>query len=279
MAGPSLKDGFVQMSLDANSKATFDYLDKLNIRMKAFKRQALWAIATDLHQDVSDKIPTDKQYDKLRQSLKVGEMAGGAEPLFAVFVDGKSPNVKKIDSNKTLIYIRERKIPVKIKPEIQVLIDNGPWTVDTLPFWPSKKDAITIQRKVGKRILEKVAKMQKNQQTEVMSRLLKLGKKDITNAMKKRSRAAQQSNSVTDVSAQMSTLEFGGGSQRPLALWRVAIKNITNRTKTLLTRYKRINSTLNDIRDKNWNKYPIVNQKVTSAIIKSGDNFFKQVGG
>jgi hypothetical protein len=279
MKAPSLKDGFVQISLDADSKATFDYLDNLTPRMKAFKRQALWAMATDLHQDILDKIPTDKQYDKLRQALKVGELSDNRDPCFAVFLDAKAQDAKKIDGERTLIYIRERKIPVKVKPEVQILIDKGPWTVDTLPFWPSKKDAVTVQRKVGKRILDKVAKMQASQQADVISQLTKLGKRDITNAMKKKTADTKKTKSVTDVVMQMQTLEFGGGSQRPLALWRSSIKNITNRTKTLLTRYKRIDSTLNDIRNKTWDKYPIINQKVTSAIIKDGDQFLKKIGG
>lgn len=276
---PSLDDGIIQIDFDANTRTSFKFLNELDKRAKAFKRQAIWAIATDVKEAVVAKIPNDKQYDKLKKSLKVGEIAGNKEPSFAIFIDSKSTSVKKIEVNKTLIFIRQRKIPSRVKPEIQILIDRGPWTVDTLPFWPSNKDAVTVQRKVDVPTVNKIQKLQNSQKEEIRSKLIKVGAKGVADSMRKKASKLSLQKAIPDVAFQMQTLEFGGGTQRPVAPWRLALAQIKNMSKTIANRYKKISETFSDLRSQNWQKYPIVNDKVKSSLVQDADNFIKRIGG
>ena len=153
-------DDFIDLELDHEGKSTFKFVKELDKRADAIKRMFVWAMANDLYELVTEKIPKGKRYDKLIKSLKVGE---GDKGVFAVYIDNKAKGIKKIDAQKTLIYIRPRHIQDKPKKEIQILADYGPWTIDTLPFWPSRKDAVIVQRKVDQRTVSKIADKQDKQ--------------------------------------------------------------------------------------------------------------------
>lgn len=275
---PRFDDGFVPIDLDRKTIETFKYLKQLDKRMKAFKRMYTWAMTKDLYDLVVSKIPSGKRYGKLLKSLKIGELQGGDVPIFAVYIDNKAKGIKKIDGSRTVVYVRDRKIPTRIKPEIKLLIDKGPWTVDTIPFWPSKKDAVVIQRKVDKRTVEKIEKLQEKQKGDIRESLIKLGQKNVDMAVKSKAMGMAKAKAVPDVVYEMMSLEFGGGSQKPLALWRSSQAQLKTKSRTILSRYKNIYNTLYDIKYMGWRKYPTVTNKVKISQISAGKSFMKQIG-
>lgn len=272
---------FIDLEIDHSGKAILEYFKQIKDRGAAFKRQFLYAAATDLHELVVDKIPKDKKYGVLAKSLKVGELKNKDSSVFAVFIDNKAKGIKKVDTQNTVVYIRPRRVQDRIKKEIKLLSDRGPWTVDTIPFWPSRKDAVVIQRKVGRRIVEKISKMQAAQKDKVHRELQLLGQKNVDNAITKKNSDFKKAKAIPDVAYEMLTLEFGGGKERGKAMWRTSLLELKpSKMKSVMKRYRQIEQTMLDPRYKNYKKWPATgsSNRIKSAEIKSFIKFQKRLG-
>ena len=272
-------DSFVDLDLDHEGKSTSGFLGDLEKRATAFKRQLAWSLTQDLFELVTDKIPGNRKYKTLKDSIKVGECKDAKGSIFAVYIDNKAKGIKKIDTAHTVIYIRPRRRSDKPRKDVQLLADNGPWTTDTIPFWPTKKDAVIIQRKVGKRIVDKVNKMQAQNKSKISRQLTLLGQKDTNAAISKRSKDLKNVKAIPDVAYEMLTMEFGGGDQHALAIWRTSLMELyPGRAKTVYARYKQLKQTLTDSRYKNYDNWPTVDVKVKAAQLESFVKFQKMLG-
>lgn len=272
----SLGDDLIEFEATHETKATFKFMDEMPKRGKALKRMIAWALVNDLYELVVDKIPSDRRYDRMRDSLKIGE---GPRDVFAVFIDNKARNVKKVDSPVTLIYVKPRRIQDRIKPEIQLLADNSPWTVDTLPFWPDRRQALVVQRRVDKRIVDKIGKLREDSKSKIERQLFALGERSVASAMSKRRTQMRKAKAVPDIAFEMLTLEFGGGSKRGTAMWRSSLKELfPGRVKTVLKKYKQIKETISKPRSGVWKKWPRVDVKVKRTQLHSFVRFQKQLG-
>lgn len=126
---PKAENDFIELEETHESKATQKFISEMaGKRGTAFKRMIVWAMANDLYELVRDKIPGGRKYERLRDALTLGE---GPKSSFAVFIDNKAQRVSKMDAPNTLIYIKARRIQDRIKPEIKVLSDHSPWTMET----------------------------------------------------------------------------------------------------------------------------------------------------
>ena len=106
-----------------------------------------------------------------------------------------------------------------------------------------------------------------------------LGQKDTNSAMSKRGKGARRAKAVPDVAFEMLTLEFGGGNERGLAIWRNSLKELLpGKAKTVLKRYKQIQDALSDSRSNTWRNWPKVDTKIKSTQLKSFIKFQKQLG-
>lgn len=272
----SIGDSFIDLDTDAEGRATFKFIKELDKRADAFKRMFTYAVATDLLDLVKSKIPSTGQGAQLAKSLKVSE---GPNSVFAVSISSKSQNIKKTDAPVTLIYIKARRIQDRVRQDIKILQDYSPWTIDTLPFWPDKKQALIIQRKVDKKIVDRIAKLRQDSSKEVKNKLIKLGQKDTNSAISRKTIDFRKAKAIPDVAFQMLTMEFGGGSQRGMHMWRNALNElIPGKIKNIAERYKKIKLAMSDSRDNTWRSWPRVNDKIKSMELKSFIKFQKQLG-
>ncbi len=210
---------FLNIKTNHEGRANLHYLETMDRRALAFMRAYNWALTNDLYEMVKDGIPQGQKYGSLIKSLKLGELTGPKGSTFAVFIDSQSKHLKQMDAQRTVIYVRKRQVPTRVKPEIQILIDKGPWTMETIPFWPSKKDALIIQRKTDTRTADKITRLQKGQKDVIRRDLAKLNIKSVDQATKQKMMGGRKVKAVTDVANEMTTLEFGGGKKTFLANW------------------------------------------------------------
>lgn len=272
----SVDSDFIELELDHEGKSTFKFISELGKRGKAFKRMLVWAMANDLHELVISKIPGERRFSRLRDALVVGE---GPDDTFAVFIDTKASKVNKIDAPSTLIYVKPRRIQDRIRPEITILSNNSPWTVETIPFWPDSRQAMVVKRKVNKRIVDNITKLRNSQKLKVERELSALGQRSTDNAIARRRMSARKAKAVPDMAFEMLTLEFGGGSERGQAIWRRSLKElIPGKIKTVLKRYKQIQFAIGEPRSGVWKNWPRVDVKVKAVQLRSFIKFQKQLG-
>ena len=131
---------FAAVEPSIHNRGPAKYIETLEERRQAMLRAVPYVIAMDVLNGIRSRLPNTTEYRAYRESLKIAEIKGMKEGKFggfSIFADSKARRVKKVDRSKTVIYIRAKETRMDRPPEdVKILEDYGPWTVDTLPFWP-----------------------------------------------------------------------------------------------------------------------------------------------
>lgn len=254
------------------------FTDDLDKRMQAVKKMMVYIAAQELLTHLKDKIPDTDEYDDLRDSLTLSEIPG-KEPGYSVHASMKHRKVRKVDQARTVLYVRAKRGLLNPTPErIKFLEDYGPWTTDTIPFWPSKKLAVVVQRQVTKREADQIAKMQDKQKSKTAMEMQRLGVKE----QKKGGLASQRSRrnkAVPDTSFAALQLEYGGPGHRPVPAWRVGVGEVMRTgIKAAPRKYKELKQTFTDPYSNKWKRWPKVKDKVKVREARGFAPFMKKLG-
>jgi hypothetical protein len=266
---------------DSETGPGWRYVDQLEDRLKSIKRMFVYVAAQELLTNLKDKIPKTAEYRDLRDSLVLSEIPGGDEPSFSVHASLKSRKVKKVDQQKTVLYVRVKRGLLNPAPErIKFLEDNGPWTTDTIPFWPSKKWAVVVQRLVSKREADHIARMQRSQSGKISALMQKLSIKKL---QKDKAATASQrlrmNKAVPDTSFVAIQLEYGGEGHRPIPAWRVGVGDVMRSgIKTAPRKYRELKKALSDPDSTQWKRWPKVKDKVKVGVARGFTPFMKKLG-
>lgn len=185
-------------------------------RVEAVKHRILKEITTHVMDDVKARLPRDQT--ELRDSLQLGVLPG-RDPIYAVRSVAKRQKLNKREGGTTLLYV-QRSSSFLRNPAggVQVLIRHNPWTLDTLPYMPKRKDAVIVKRRADKKEVKKVRKMRMRDKVKWKASLDNAGIRQ-TAQLK-----PSQIEALSDLGHQSIQMEFGLGSQsaphwRPAVLW------------------------------------------------------------
>ena len=242
--------------------------EELEDRGASMHRIVSYLVAKEFYDLLMSKIPGGSKYRNLRQSLRISEVSAGKKgesAAYSVHVPVKSKRVRKMDVAKTVIYVRAKKRLNRPDPAVMLLEDKGPWTADTIPFWPSKREASVIQRKVSKEEAEKVSKMQKPNEGKIRAELLDLGKRVKKKKPGKPGHVGRKGKAVVDVAMQALDMEFGssGGPSNPI--FRKSVRAIKKGMKRLPEKYRVIKQAMLDPNSKKYKGYPPRVPKISSS--------------
>jgi hypothetical protein len=261
------KGSFFSISWDHNTDRTLRFNEDLDSRAFAATRMMMYAATKELLIGIKSMIPRKDEYKELLDSLKIVEIPGSKKKsAFAVTIDSKARKIKKIDIQRTVLYVRGKKKMDRKSPAITALEDMGPWTPDTIPFWPNKREAVVIQRKVTKREADKISKMQLDtkQKEKVASAFANLpGKKP---GKGNKDKVSRNGKAIPDLNMLAHTLEFGGPGQKAVPAWRTTIHNIiTMGLSKISKKYKQIDAAFTDPNSREWKKWPRNIEKASLA--------------
>lgn len=247
-------------------------------RSEAMMRATTYILAKETYEQVLGRIPGVDGYRELKDSLRVSRILAGT-PAYSVHVPSKGRRVKKIDVATTVIYVRVKKRLRKNRKDLMFLENNGPWTTDTIPFWPSYKVAAITQRKVTKRQADAVADRQKKVASRVKRELAAMGKKDARQSDQKDGAVKRNTKkAIPDLAMQGLNLEFGMSGQRSRPVFRPAINAVKGRAKSLAARYKIVVEAMTDPNTQRWKTFPPEKYKITSKQASEFDGFIKRLG-
>jgi len=192
-------------------------------RTAKLQARVAYTAAAVTYEDLLRRIPKTDANAGYRQSLEVVDVGGlpVGVAAYAIQANPKERKIKKVDLFRTVLYIRARRRLGKVKPEIEVLEQYNPWTPDTLPFAPSRKDATTISRMVSKREAMAVAEMRRRQRGQWRKKLDEVGVREIRKGT--RLEVPQKVSSLPDVAFEALRMEFGLGGVSPTPHWRPAL--------------------------------------------------------
>jgi hypothetical protein len=171
-----------------------------------------------------ERIPKKEEWKAYRMALRVYKVTGAdaVDAVYSIRVDLRHRAVRKVDPPKSILFV---KVPKKMrtpKREIVLLEKYNPWTYDTIPFVPSKADAVVIVRRVATREAVRVAKEKVRVLKKIRVEMARVGKR-----MRKASKVhvSKRASNIPDVVFEALKLEFGlGGAAKPH--WRPAIRDL-----------------------------------------------------
>jgi len=255
---------------------------ELEDRAKAMHRMVSYAAAQEVFEQILQGIPGGATYKELRRALRVSEVGGtkkGTESAFVVHAPVKSRRVKKVDVGKTLLFVRAKKRLSRPDPAIKLLEDTSPWTADTIPFWPSKKEAVVVQKKASKREVDNTAKAKKSSLIGVRNQLREMGRKVKKKKVGEPGHIGRKSKAVPDVGMLALELEFGGEGKRAKPIWRNALRGLkASGVGRLPDRYKVIREAWFNPNSKRWKRWPARMDKIGKNEAAKYKGFQKRLG-
>lgn len=219
MAGGAIQS---EISQHIESRSAMRFVDRMPKKIDRIKRAIVYAAAKQVHDRILKRIPDKPEFRDMRSGIRLNEIGTKeSEPAYSVNIPSRGRRIRTIDQPRTVVYVRAiRSRMTRTDPRIQYLEDHGPWTSDTIPFWPSDKQAVIVQRKVSKREADQIATKQKKAASKVRRELGDIGArigKEVPSKQPGRAKA------IPDVAYAVNQLEFGGGQGKRVPAWKLSL--------------------------------------------------------
>lgn len=198
---------------------------ELDDRIAGIVREFPGRIADAMLLEVMAKAPKGKvaRYPSMLETRRF--KVPGVDAASGVVGMIRATKLKPKEAKDTVLYVHPRKIDGAADPAAMILAEHNPWTMETLPYEPSKRAANIVARKVRPSQATRVAAERRAEAKGVQQRLLEAGVKAA------RKHPALIERTVTpDVAMQVLRMEFGldGPDQ---SHWRPALRAV-RRTHT-----------------------------------------------
>jgi len=216
----------ITAKLDADAKRFLDYLSSGEDRVQFAMAQVTHEAAKGLHSALMTGLP--KSYSGLRGALRLGRVNASKGAVgYGVYADSsgmKKTKARKVDPQTGVFYIRPKKGKlVRVPEKIRILQQFSPWTLDSMPFFPTKREGSVITRKVSEKEVLKVKELRELDRPKWQPLLVKEG---IRISKNQTIRLPPRAEVVEDVAFQALRLEFGGGDRAAKPIWRPVIRSL-----------------------------------------------------
>jgi hypothetical protein len=255
--------------------------EELSERVAALPRMIAYAVAKEAFEALLREIPSDNNYKELRNSLKLVEVGGGKngkESAFAIHIPVKGRKIKNIDVSKTVISIRAKKGQDAPAADVLLLESSGPWTADTIPFWPEKSEAVIVQRKTTKRETDKLSKAQKKKIPGLLRQFKELGRRIKPYKPGDPGRIGRNAKAIPDLAMQALNLEFGGGGAKSKPVFRKVFRSATKSISGLPDRFTHIMDAMTEPNSKMYKNWPKRIDQISSGQAGKFIGFQKRLG-
>lgn len=227
---------------------------------------------------VKERLPVGEEYRELNQSLSVARIdgLGPDETGYAIQSKSKKRKLQALNPERVILFVRAKRSAKRVAPEIQVLIEHSPWTMDLLPFTPRKRDAQIIYRKVTVREALTVEKQRKKDRKKWTMKLSRKGRRV---SKTKLGLGKGQVRAIPDLAYTALNLELGLGGVKARPAWRTALGGLKRKTIPTLLKKEEYGRTVSDPDYKAWMGWPKKTaQKISIRVVKTFVPFQKRLG-
>ncbi len=246
-------DFVIQIRPDRRTRRALELFEQWPERTRRLQALLPHLAAEYVLAEILEKLPKGEEWSPYRDSLEVARVAGMPPDTSATVVRSNvhSRRVRRLDVPRTLLYVRAKR-RLKTKPEVSVLEKYSPWTLQTLPFTPSRRDALLVTRRAGTRAVEKVAQERLKDRRKWKRELVRAGIKVKDD---REVRIPRTVRALPDVAFEALRLEFGWGPEHK-AHWKPAIRRlIVSGIKSML-RQGQMKRALTSVSFRGWKRWP-----------------------
>jgi hypothetical protein len=240
-----------------------------------------YAAAKEAFDKLLQEIPGGDDYEDLKKSLKLVEVGGpakGKAAAYAIYVPVRGRRIRKMDVGKTVISIMAKRGMDGPAADVLLLETEGPWTADTIPFWPEKSEAVIVQRKVTKKEADKVAKEKKPKLPGLLRQFTEMGRKIKPMKPGSPGRIGRNAKAIPDIAMQALNLEFGGSGIKSKPVFRKTFGEVKRSMAGLPKRFTEINAAMTDPNSKKYKNWPKRMGKISSGQAGKFKGFQKRLG-
>lgn len=169
---------------------------------------------------LSSKAPTDiKGYPDMLSvksiaGVKDWEIAGVIPPGWAF-----SQRLRSVDVARTVLYVRPRTAGGEVVSEAAVVLSrHNPWTMDTIPYEPNRREASILSRRITEREVQPIESARRRELDGVKAELRDLGVQ-----MRPKGKVLLSRRVSRDIAFEILRREFGYPPMTGVAHWRPAI--------------------------------------------------------
>jgi len=229
--------------------------------MKLLPRKA----ASVTLQAVRNGIPPEKEWDVYRDSLGIYELAGtGKIYEVGVVSKPKETQLKVIDTYSTVLYIQPRGRGTEISEAALLLQRYEPWSLSTLPYEPSPKEAEVIARRVSPREVKAVEIKLRSLLGPIERELARLGVR-----LRKLPKTVLNRKVKMDLAYMALRLELGLAGFPHVPHWRPVLRRIVKNPHLTFT--DKIERTMTDPKYGNWKGEHILPEMPESLVNNFND--------
>jgi hypothetical protein len=255
------------------------FVEELPDRVRAVIGFAPFAAAVRTYGGVLEEMPRSDDTELYRKALHVVQVKSSGEPyIYAIRGRTKRIQVEELKQENTVIYIRMRKGKfVRKDPKIEVLAKYGPWTLDTIPYYPKKSEATVVARKAREKEVQSISDSRKRDRSKWAPELARLG---VRVNRSKKAKPEKGSKAISDLGMLALRIEFGLDGRKATPHWRPAIRRLGGkRFGVVLSKHRRIKQTLTNPNFKAWKRWPPkLDRQVSMQALKRYQGFQTRVG-
>lgn len=246
----------IEMNTDAHQ--TLKLVSEWGERQKKLRAMVPYLSAEGLLVKVKELLPTKDEYRVYRNGLRLAQVMGtpGSEPVFAIMVSPKARRIRRVDVPRTVLYIRPRRRMRPPLPEIEILEKFNPWTLESMPFVPNRKDALVVSRKVSEREVQRVSQSRRADRSQWRKELVKCGIRDDRLNRRLLRTEVRRLRAIPDVEFEALRMEFGLGGTKPVPHWRPAIRRFLPGGLSSMIRHGGLVQALADPGFTEWRSWP-----------------------
>lgn len=213
----------LKITMDAQSKRSLRVLPSLAARVRMLQRWTVYLLAEQVRKQVLEGIPKDRSLQSYRRSLKTARLLSRHQ-AFAVYSDGKAAGVSEVDPACTVVFVRVRRKGLsRPPPQVLILQRYSPWTLDTIPFVPTAKEARVVSREVTAPIVRAVAEARQKDEPQWRAELDRAGSR--VSRSDRVPLPKTPGKPLPDVAFAGLRLEFGMGGARAQPHWSPAMRS------------------------------------------------------
>lgn len=240
----------VSITPSKNFSGVLKLTDEWPARAVAARRFVMQQVGEAAHDELLWRIPSGRDYSDLWKSIRLLKVSG-TDSSYLLCSKPVGKKVRKRDAMKTALFVEPRRgFLGRIPPEIHVLADYSPWTMDTLPFAPKSQVATIVYRKVSPEELDVVRKDRRRDRKEWEKKLNRVG----IRIPRKTPIDLSSTRQVPDIASVSMNLEFGlGRESKPH--WRPAMLSVS-RGGSFGEAMKKAGVAMSDVKFNGWKKWP-----------------------
>jgi hypothetical protein len=241
-------------------------------RADAARRYAMREAAIAAEEEMKSRLPASGEYGNLGKAVKLFSVQG-ADSSYLLTLRARERGSRDLDPNRTVVFITPRKhATTTTSTAIKVLERYGPWTLETLPIAPKRREATVIYRQVSEKEVRAVRRAVVRSRIKWEPELARAGVTVSANPINLLSVRI-----VPDIVSASMNLEFGlRGESRPH--WRPAIL-LVKRGQVVRDAMKTARRAMMDPKYMGWRAWPVpVGASVSASELKKYAKFQNKLG-